>query len=282
MNPTELQIKEAVNNSGYLFEQQIGYELKKVGYLVTPNYNFEDIDTGESREIDLHAIIGHISKDEDVFIEQLLLIECKKTSNSMVFFSKPEYERIRFLNEYFEIVGAPESINAGDDKGVLGIERYLSFSNLSHRFKIRDTSSQFCMIMPKGKIWEAKHEHIYNGMIVPLIKCLSHERKDYRSTISKDFIQLRIIYPIVIVDSFLYMMNSETNELKKKKWILFYRDYESKNVKITSKIDFVRHKFLSEYLKNIKISFDEIASKIIANRKILQKKIDTKQFYMED
>jgi len=282
IGPTEKQIREAIDKSGYLFEQKIGYRLKERGYLVTPNYNFEDIETGKSREIDVYAISGVVKEKLDIDIWQLLLIECKKTSNPLVFFSQPKYEKLKKFEDYFEIVGVPESFNAGKDRGVVSLENYLKLSDLSHRYKLSDTSSQFCMILRSHKEWEAKHEHIYDGMIAPLIKCLYYEKKEYRNSLPRETIQLRIIYPIVIVDSELYLMNSETNEMKRKMWILFYRQYESTNVKLTVKIDFVRYKYIDAYLNRIETSFNHICDRVIKNRDILLRKIKTKKFYMDD
>jgi hypothetical protein len=282
MKPNKQQIRQAVDEAGYLFEQQVGYKLREHRYLVTPNYNFEDLETGDSREIDLYAILGIVKEELDVDIWQLLLIECKKTKYPLVFFSKPKYEDLKVFEDYFDIVGAPESLLAGERRGVVSLEKYLKLNELSHRYKLRDTASQFCMIIRKGKDWEAKHEHVYNGMIVPLIKCLSFERKEYRESLPREMIQLRIIYPIIVVHSELYLMNSETNQLSRKKWILFYRHYDSKNIKLTAMIDFVRHKHLDEYLGKIESSFNSVTQRVINKRKILLQKIKSKKFYMED
>ena len=282
MKPNKQQIKQAIDDAGYLFEQQIGYKLKEHGYLVTPNHNFEDLETGDSREIDLYAVSGIVKEELDVDIWQLLLIECKKTSNPLIFFSKPQYEELRGFENYFDIVGAPESLDAGKGGGVLDLEQYLELSNLSHRYELSDTSSQFCKILRKGKNWEAKHEHLYNSMIVPLIKCLSSERKEYRESLPGEMIQLRIIYPVIVIESELCLMNTETGEISKKKWVLFYRHYDSKNVKLTAMIDFVRHKHLDEYLEKIASSFNSIVERVINRRRTLLSKIKAKKFYMED
>lgn len=200
----------------------------------------------------------------------------------MVFFSKPRYRELKGFEDYFEIVGAPESLEIGARKEVVSLEKYLKLSELSHRYKLSDTSSQFCMICRKGGKWEAKHEPVYNGMIIPLIKCLSSEKKKYRKSISGNIIHLEIIYPIVVVDSELYLMNSETNEMRRRKWILFYRQYESKNVKLTAMIDFVRYKHIDAYLKRINRSFDSIHDRVIDQREVLLRIIKSKKFYMGD
>jgi hypothetical protein len=280
--PSIQQIRQAIGRSGYLFEQQVAYRLREYGYLVAPNFGFEDVDSGESREIDLHAVIGRYEEDLDIWIEQLLLIECKKTTNPLVFFSKPTYRELRHIDNYFELVGNPESVDAGRSRGILSLEHYLDFSDLSHRYKLSDTSSQFCMVMPKGKEWEAKHEHIYDGMIVPLIKCLSSEKKDFREGLPESMIKLRILYPIVLVDSELYLMNSDTNEINRKKWILFHRQYESKTVKITAMIDFVRYKHIEAYLERVRKSFDAICERVLKQREDLFRKMKNKKTFIGD
>lgn len=55
-------IKQAIDDiSGYPFEQEIVRRIEthtECGYWVEANYCFEDPDTGEPRELDLHATIA--------------------------------------------------------------------------------------------------------------------------------------------------------------------------------------------------------------------------------
>jgi len=88
--PTKEQIKKAIEQSGYLLEQRICPIIEKYFFLTTPNEQYQDQDTGKSREIDIHAIVlNSLFRNEysDTFAT-ILLIECKNNSTPVVFFTQ--------------------------------------------------------------------------------------------------------------------------------------------------------------------------------------------------
>ena len=54
-NPSIKDIKDALNNSGYLLEQRICPILEENGYYTETNVPYEDIDSGKSCEFDVLA-----------------------------------------------------------------------------------------------------------------------------------------------------------------------------------------------------------------------------------
>lgn len=86
----KIQIKEIIKNSGYLLEQRICPKIEKQGFFADPNTEFQDQDTGKSREIDIYALnMSSLYRDsfDDVF-NVILLIECKTNSTPVIFFTQ--------------------------------------------------------------------------------------------------------------------------------------------------------------------------------------------------
>ena len=68
-------------------------------------------------------------------------------------------------------------------------------------------------------------------------------------------------------------MNSETNELNSKKWILFIRHYQSNKIKMTAKIDFVNYDYLDEYISLLDKKFELVTNNLKSKEKLLLSKI---------
>ena len=60
--PTREEIAQAVKDSGYLMEQELGSELEALGFVVQTNYPYKDLDEAKSREIDVFAIRQSIQR----------------------------------------------------------------------------------------------------------------------------------------------------------------------------------------------------------------------------
>ena len=83
--PSHADIMTALEQSGYLMEQQVATQLEALDLHVWTNWAFEDVDAGKSREIDVRAIrrVAHNEEKKlSAFIE--LLCECKNNSNPLV------------------------------------------------------------------------------------------------------------------------------------------------------------------------------------------------------
>src|SRR5690606_15550170 len=90
----EAQILGALEQSGYLFEQQVADRLEELGFHVDTAWAFRDPEQEKSRELDVRAIqrVFHDEHDRhSLFIE--LLVECKAYESPLVFLQRPKNVR---------------------------------------------------------------------------------------------------------------------------------------------------------------------------------------------
>ena len=130
----------------------------------------------------------------------------------------------------------------------------------------KDTKAvQFCKIIRKGKEWCAFHDGIYDSILLPIIKCLEFYKKQdgYNNS---EWQYYTIFFPIVVLNSDLYSINSHINpdDINKVEYIHFTRDINCKKIKNNYLIDFVTKKGLTEYIeKNINAFVDEFKKAIM-------------------
>jgi hypothetical protein len=92
-NPTNEQILEAIEQSGYLLEQHVATRLEALDFYVRTNVAFEDPDEGKSREIDVSAF-KRVAHNETAKVSAFvdLIVECKNASNPLVFIARSKNE----------------------------------------------------------------------------------------------------------------------------------------------------------------------------------------------
>ena len=89
MQPSEDEILKAVENSGYLMEQEVATILEELNFNVKTNSPFEDEEEGKSREIDILAPKELYKDDENkLTIYCVLICECKNNKNPFVFIKR--------------------------------------------------------------------------------------------------------------------------------------------------------------------------------------------------
>lgn len=104
-------------------EQKFVPLLKEYGYYVIPNYSFIDLETGQSRELDIWAMaVQAITRRDFEFIFPILLIECKNLQAPLVFFTQKEIP-IKELIGDIHLSGIPKEI---ERKGsIYGLSEFL-------------------------------------------------------------------------------------------------------------------------------------------------------------
>ncbi len=89
---SEQAVKEAVEASGYPLQTVVGAQLRARKFWLAEEWVFNDLDTNQSRALDLHAtrpLYDQFGKEgqKRVRPELVLLVECKKTDMPYVFFT---------------------------------------------------------------------------------------------------------------------------------------------------------------------------------------------------
>jgi len=104
----EKKILEWFNKTGYPFELWAEALFSKYGFSVESGHLYEDQESDETRELDLVATIGWMSKKQRMDFELNLLVECKKSDKPFIILrstnsTKPEVN----VGSYYNIQDMP-------------------------------------------------------------------------------------------------------------------------------------------------------------------------------
>ncbi|MCD9855933.1 hypothetical protein LUD75_14500 [Epilithonimonas sp. JDS] len=257
MLPTNEQILEAINKSGYLFEQEVGTIIENQNFHIQTNSAFKDLDENKSREIDVVGFKRFVyDKELKISIDVRILCECKNNTNPFVFISRKK-------NEFDKNYSPPNFLFPKDDyhepipnePNSYYVRNGFMFYKINEIFpytKSETKSVQFCKLIPKGKEWNAHHEQIYDSILLPITKCLEYFKKKDKKSNSYDGQNFIIYFPIVVVNSKIYNINSSdpNYEVKEVDYISFTREIESEKQKNKYLIDFVNKDSLNLYIEN--------------------------------
>jgi hypothetical protein len=251
------------NESGYPFELEIARRMAEAGYIVEPNYGFQDHDTGQSRELDFRAVgFTPLRRRTSEFVTTIVLGSCKSNRVPYVFFTRPPLPTSRqFLHTDLPIAGYPLRIYINDFEQY-SLEEYLNLHKVLHIGKPDKVSSQFCELTwdkngKKHKVGQDKDGQgaIFKDIYVPLVKAMSRELED-----SSDILQpssrespplYEIYYPLLVVRGPLfeyYFPANGTPVVRKAEHIILSRSYRSETVTCHYAIDVVHESYLERYL----------------------------------
>jgi hypothetical protein len=260
--PSKEQIIKAVNDSGYLMEQEVALTLESLGFqFVQSNYAFKDSDTNESREVDVYATKYYFDCIHHGFLINVSLIcECKNYSAPLVFFG-----RQKNLGDIFST--CEQFVFTERGKGFTN-NIHTSFIswiifNKFHYYQQNYKATQFALMTTKnGRGWRLGHEDLYDGIFFPLIKSLLYVRKaeiDNFSNFKKmtglpdNLLKTISIYiPVVIVNGSMYYVDAQSNPIDplKMSHITFIRGVKDKTINGVYLIDFVTKDHLIDFIQN--------------------------------
>ena len=255
--PTERQIVEALEQSGYLFEQQVADELEALALHVDTSWAFPDPQLDKSRELDIHGI-RRVLHDESnrfsVFVE--VLVECKSFEAPLVFLQR--HKNARELEhavprEY--IFPVRRYRKQTSPNSYQEVPPFIHLGLRQHHYYYREPlkATQFSKIVRKGAKWVANHEGIYDSLVLPLAKALEFRWKDVDSIAHRaDWRYVWLFFPIVVLREALLAMDltATTRKAMPCRRVSFVRHLESGNVKGFYLIDFIGFAHLREYVTN--------------------------------
>ncbi|MGO8761007.1 MAG: hypothetical protein ACLP2P_05025 [Desulfobaccales bacterium] len=269
-----IQMKEAIEKSGYLIEQRVEGVLEKEGYYVQTNPVFPDPETGKSREIDIDALSGiRIYKEGYNFIFPNIICECKNNAFPIVFFAKESI--VSFLHhQEIKLSGLP--IKFWKDDSYLDFSEFVGMDKFHHYCKGL-IATQYCTFKMKNdkSSWMAFHSDEQHELFNSLVKSLEYSiSRHYEGWVLPDNseeeeINIQIYYPLLILEKDLYIASLKKNnlEIKKINHIQFRKElFNVKSNKVeTYQIDVIIENYLERYLNIIDSEINKI-------KKILQRK----------
>lgn len=257
-NPTKEEIIKAINDSGYLFEQEIASVFENNNFYIQTNVAFNDTDENKSREIDVMCY-KRVFYDEDrkISIGIRILCECKNNASPFVFICRNKNEvdkrysppNFIFPKKEYEkpVEGKPKSFYR-----ISGF-KYYEIDNIFPYSASETKATQFCKIIRKGKDWCAFHDGIYDSILLPIIKCLEfYKKEDSPMTSNTEWKNFIVYYPIVVLNSDIYSVDTHIDKetINKNEFISFTREINSTKIKDKYLVDFVTKEGLQNYIKN--------------------------------
>lgn len=256
-NPSEEEILKAIDNSGYLFEQEIGSILEGSGFHIKTNAAFKDADEETSREIDVLAFKrAYWNEEKKISIGIKVLCECKNNNNPFVFIERNKSSSDKFYcppNFQFpiekfnqQIEGKPNSYKIVPAFRHFEIDKFFPYSLSNNK------AVQFCKIVRRGKNWNAFHDGIYDSILFPIIKCLEYFKAENKKMINSEWSNSIVYFPLVVLNSKIYSIDSniKPTKLNETELVSFTRDIDAKKYKDRYLIDFVNKDGLQNYLDN--------------------------------
>lgn len=262
--PSTSNILEALNKSGYLMEQEVATSFENIGFNVRTNVSFQDNEEGKSREIDILAT-KQLLLDESTkkIISLIFICECKNSSNPYVFLLRDKNKFDNHVpNEYY--FSKPEFFKKHKDGIYESVSLYPAFYHLDldkshHYYKNRYKAVQFCQIIREGKDWKAKHENIYDSLILPLVKAfISKKHEIVQSFSSPDWTKIFLFFPCIVTNSKINELHINSPDvLNEVTFSTYVRELSSEKIKGKFMIDFINKDCINEYYNTNIVPFSE-------------------------
>lgn len=284
-------IRSAIDSSGYVLELRLAPKIERAGFWVRSDHQFRDQDTGKSREIDLYAHsrsdissretkVGKITYILADTLDVHLVVECKSTTNPLVFFSRenkvPMYGRLL-------LGGLPTLMWKFDKQSeeVVGelFEYHLRLPQFHSYWQPNHLATKFGRLISKkvaaGAVeWELDHGLIYSAVEKLSKATLSihggrlREARDPEPEHTDQF-RLHMTYPVLVVSGDIYecRVSERRYSLKKVSGIHLDWSLDSEKVKGNVRICVVTEKSFSSFMKTV------VADKLNTER-FLKRKLD--------
>ncbi len=275
---TAKDIVEAVERSGYPLQTLVAAELSKSFHL-REEWSYIDRDSGGLRTTDILASqpLYVLEKLEGKVRPELnLIIECKKTELPLVFFGSTQRP---WTFDFPSVAGLNHTtikIKTDDDRSSWTLKILHALDLQDHPFLLNERlSSTFGKCNRKGSGLELSGDETYNGIVLPLIKAVSHFELSNSPRDTHVYFDARLTLPIAVVDAPMVHVELKDGKLEPllKPWIRVARHEYDKDSTEWHKdrlwgIEIVHISFLKTYIEEHLIPFAlEFGKRVLAHDK---------------
>lgn len=264
--PTESDIFDALQVSGYLMEQEVATEFESLGFKVRTGAACADHETGQpvSREIDVLATIEQCCWNEPggLQVSTEFICECKNNRDPLVFLvrsllsgrSHPmsmSPEEFLFPIQNFEI---PLGIKDGVRRVTIhGASYHLEFDNHHYLNNQPYIATQVCKVSRISKAkWEANNAETYRQMFLPVVKQMIYRRDGHARWIRAGWPNyVYLFFPMVVVNGPMYAVDVLANPLQVRQieHIHYQRELDSPVSSGVFGVDFVTRNHVQRLVK---------------------------------
>lgn len=279
--PTEADVLAAVDQAGWLLEQQAARILGEHDFNPRPSWAYPDPDEpSTSRELDVWSYRHYWTSDEArMYVAASVLVECKQSSNPYCAVGQelPEWRQtgnpaghtlpVRYTPKYFDFEN--NRLQYGYTWDVMGF-RKLGLRHGQTEFR----ATQLTRIERKGSNWVASNAGIFNDLVYPLAKAVRATQRGertqddwglhYRNRPGAQklpprtaFVKFVLRFPVVLISCPLYVIDAgtDTPQFSDAKWVRVQRHLQSETLKGVFEFDVVNRDAFVEYIETIVESF---------------------------
>jgi hypothetical protein len=213
--PTEDQILQALNRTGFMFEQRVANVL---GEDTSTGWAFKDQDTGVSREIDIYksGYANIYDRRRSIDIRWIILGECKSYQWPWVVLTKPWGDFRYHLDSPELMTTLAAKIELGIDDEMIPVhkdEKTFSQTYGEVRFQKYPRAVQLVKLNKKSGGWEAHSGDIFSDITYPLAKAISltkdqFEKKGTESEYWNRRREIQIVFPAIFISSPIYVVSA--------------------------------------------------------------------------
>jgi hypothetical protein len=281
---TREEIRDALSRSGYLLETRVEDLLKRRGYFVQANANFEDRETGKSRELDVHALgVRNCGSHRLDFLWHVLAIECINNPQPIVFFTKKPISAL-LHRDAVAVTGMPMKVwpKQGAWNESVGLVDYLEVQRWHHYCRGR-AASQYCSFtLKKGGSnaeWMALHEGPHYDTIRKLCDAVDYYREEHLDGWrigGREHVNLQIYYPILVVQGDLLELRSGRSaaDVRSIGHAQFRQGASSRGLHRNYQIDVVQERALPRLLRTIEKEVESMRRRLKRRGAIVTRAVD--------
>jgi hypothetical protein len=267
--PTEEEVLAAVEQAGWLLEQQAVRLLEQRGFNPRPSWAFQDPDEPTtSRELDVWSFRNFLTNEQaKVQVSASVLVECKQSETPYCAIGQelPEWRREGNPAEHeLPVFCLPRYY---DENGMLVFEHtwdVLGFRSLSLQHGLTDfRANQLTRLDRKSDKWTASNTGIFTSLVYPLAKAVraSQTGDDRRSVWDyganrkqrEGYTGFTLRFPVVLISCPLYVIDAggEQPVFDTAKWVRVQRHLESASLKGLFEFDVVTKDAFEEYIQTV-------------------------------
>lgn len=270
--PSDEQIVAAVDQAGWLLEQQAARTLAERDFFARPSWAFRDPDEpSNSRELDVWSFRRYLYDSQaKVHIDASVLVECKQSEQPYCAIGQelPEWRQagnpaehtlpVRFVPRIFDF----ENNRLVYDRlwDVLGF-RALGLDHGQSHFR----ATQLTRLDLQNKKWSASNAGIFTSLVYPLAKAIRADQKSQRPPRESwphsgqagkdrtDVVGYKIRFPVVLVSCPLYVVDASAARpaVTTSKWVRVQRHLESQSLTGLFEFDVVTRDAFAEYVETV-------------------------------
>lgn len=268
--PTDEEVLNAVDNAGWLLEQQAGRTLENHGFATRPNWAFRDPeDPTASRELDVWSHREfYFNAEHRIRLAANMLVECKQSELPFCVIGQEIPEKRRFGNpaeHTLPVRYVPSSYDAEQQVLKYGYAwDVLGFRDLVLRHGHSNfRGSQLTRLDRKNSGWSATNSGVFNSLVFPLAKAIRADQKNAKARDEwpqaehrrsrSSFVNFILRFPVVLISCPHHVVDASGDQatIRTAPWVRVQRHLDSEAVRGIFEFDVVTRGAFVQYIHTV-------------------------------